>query len=480
MNNYRSTSLKIGSLFLDHKNTRIPTDRRSDKQRSLLHVLLEHEDVKSLAASIAKLGLFPNERLVVLPDGKRFIVLEGNRRLAAMKLLLNPELAPTNSLVKYFRKLSATTDLAALAKIDVAIVKSRVAAGPIIAALHIGDAKRRWSSLQQARYCQELIDEGLTPFEVADNMNVTLGQVRSFLRSEKLYRVALTLDHEEHVRTKLEDSKFPLTTLDRFIDSKIARKFIGIELDDKHGFKGIVHVDRFKAVLTHVTKDIATQKGLTRQINDEKGFEKYIREANNIIPKTKIRGSFSAISLLGENEDEETLIDKKKTATGATKPKRTSSSVVPIGFNCSSKNDKVKAVFSEIKLMKIEQHRNSTGVILRVLIDTALWYFLEKEGHIKSACNHFDKTGKKRNNNPDWTPPLRDLISYSVEKRLFPGMAASGYKSVRTLASKDSNYFITVDGFNAFTHSPYVTPTEGDLRALWQRAEPMLEIILNK
>jgi hypothetical protein len=79
-----------------------------------LHELLEHEDVTGLASSIAKLGLFPNERLVVISSGKGFTVLEGNRRLASIKLLLNPELAPTSPQVKYFRKLSEKTDLSAL------------------------------------------------------------------------------------------------------------------------------------------------------------------------------------------------------------------------------------------------------------------------------------------------------------------------------------------------------------------------------
>ncbi len=130
--------------------------------------------------------------------------------------------------------------------------------------------------------------------------------------------------------------------------------------------------------------------------------------------------------------------------------------------------------------MKIVEQRNSTGVMLRVLLDIALWDFLERQGHVKAACNHFDSAGKRRSHNPDWTPPLRDLISFCVDKRLFPGMTAASYKSVRSLASKDCGYFITIEGFNSFTHNPNITPTEGDLRALWQRAEPMLEIILNQ
>lgn len=476
----RSATIRTGSLLFDPKNTRIPADRRSEDQRKLLHELLEHEDVTGLASSISKLGLFPNERLVVISSGHRFTVLEGNRRLAAIKLLLSPELAPTDTLVKYFRRLSATTDLAALGKIEVAIVQSRIAAAPIIAALHTRDSKRRWSSLQQARFYRELIDEGQSPSEIAEEIGITLGQVNGYLRAEKLYRLALSFEYDKDLRHKIEDSKFPLTTLERFLESKLGRKFIGIELDEERGFRGVVHPDRFKIVLARVVEDIATKPGMTRKINNENGFQGYISEVEPKLVKTPIRGNFDPDSLLGIEPDKSTSAEikgeKKETKPRETKP---SSSVIPKGFYCRTKNDRVRAIFHELQLMKIVDQRNSSGVMLRVLLDIALWSFLKSASHDKAVCEHFDSNGKKRLNNPDWTPPLRDLISYSVEKRVFPGMTADGYKSVRSLASRDANYIITIDGFNAFTHNPNVTPTEGDLRALWQRAEPMLEIILN-
>ena len=473
-------SPKVGSLLLDPKNARLPPDRRSEDQRELLHALLEHEDVKGLASSIAKLGLFPNERIVVIASGRRFIVLEGNRRLAAIRLLFNPELAPRDSLVKYYRKLSARANLAALTRLDVVLMPSRVAAAPIIAALHTGDAKKRWSSLQQARFYRELVDEGQTPEEIAEDVGVTLGQVRSYLRAEKLYRVALTLEYDDSVRAKIEDPRFPLTTLDRFLDSRLGRTFLGIELDESDGFRGAVHPDRFKAVLTHVAREVATKPGLTRDINKEEDWRAYIEKAKPLIPKTKMRGSFTVGVLLGDDAAESDDQDAhKKKAKVARRPPRLSTSVIPTGFVCTSRHDRVRAIFNEIKGMKIVTQRNATGVMLRVLIDIALWLFLVDQGHEKRVCDHFDGTRKKRKYDPNWTPPLRELISYSVEKRLFPGMTAAGYKSVRSLASKDAGYFLTVEGFNSFTHNPTVTPTEGDLRALWQRAEPMLEIILS-
>ncbi len=474
----KSTTIKSGSLLLDPKNSRIPPDRRSEDQRQLLHELLEHEDIKGLASSISKLGLFPNEKLIVIVSGRRFIVLEGNRRLAAIKFLINPELAPTVSLVKRFRVYSAKTDLLALGKIEVTIFQSRIAAAPILAEYHIGNSKKRWSSLQQARFYQELVDEGLTPAEVAEKVGGTIGQVRSFLRTEKLHRLALTLEYDSDIRRKIEDSKFPLTTLDRFLESKLARKFLGIELDVEQGFRGVVHPDRFKAVLARVATDVATETGLTRRINDEDDFKKYINETEPKIEKTKKRGSFNPDSLLGyeKPEGEEDKEEKKKPTPRAPKP---SPSVVPRGFSCSSKHDRVRAIFNELKSMKIVDQRNSTGVMLRVLIDIALWDFIKSEGLVKVVCDHFDSKRKNRKRNKDWTPSLRELISYAVDKKIFRGLAANDYKSVRSLVSRDTDYFITIEGFNAFTHNPSVTPTEGDLRALWQRAEPMLEIILN-
>jgi hypothetical protein len=441
--------------------------------------LLEHEDVRGLASSITKLGLFPNERLVVVPSGRRYVVLEGNRRLAAIKLLLAPEMAPDDASVRYFRKLSDKADLSALGKLEAAIVQSRIAAAPIIAALHTREAKKRWSSLQQARFYRELVDEGQTPAEVAEELGISVGQVSGYLRAEKLYRLALTLDYSDDVRRAIEDAKFPLTTLERFLESKVGRSFLGIELDDEQGFRGVVHPERFKAVLGVVTEEIATKNGLTREINDEKGFLGYIAKVEPKIAKTKVRGSFDPDSLLdGEASNPPVVIADKQKPKPA-RPEKPSTSVVPRGFACRTKHERVRAIFDELKAISISAQRNSTGVMLRVLLDIALWSFLKSEGHVSAILTHFDPTGKKRSNNPDWTPALRDLISYSVDHRVFAGMTADGYKAVRSLASKDALYFITIEGFNAFTHNPYVTPTEGDLRALWQRAEPMLEIILN-
>ena len=63
---------------------------------------------------------------------------------------------------------------------------------------------------------------------------------------------------------------------------------------------------------------------------------------------------------------------------------------------------------------------------------------------------------------------------------MLPGVAADGYKSVKLLLSGKGDDVLTIDGFNQFTHNRFVTPTEAELRELWARAAPMLEVILNE
>ena len=470
--------MKVGNLLLDPRNTRIPTAHQTDDQRALLHELATHEDVASLAKSIARVGLFPHERMVVMRQGRSYLVLEGNRRLAAIKFLLNPELAQTDAQVRRYRQLARTTDFASLTAVDVVIVNNRLEAARIIAALHTKNPKRRWEAVQQAQFYREMVDGGLTPTEVAQELGVTVGQVRSYLRSEKLYRVALTLDFPDAVRKKLEHRRFPLTTLDRFLESKKGQAFLGIKLDDEHDFVGKVHPDRFRVVLRKVAADVATVSGLTRKINNEQDVERYVSEAQQGLPKTKIRGKFKPTLFLGgeEKDEVEKKKDEKPKKKRRTKP---SKSVIPTGFTCTTRQSKVRALFDELKKLDVAKQRNSSGVMLRVLLDVALWCFYKENKRDTAVMSHYDKDGKRRKRNPDWTPSLRDLISYGAEKRIFLGMAADGYKSFRKLLARDHNWIATIDTLNEYTHNPQVQPTEPELREVWQRAEPVLEIILN-
>ncbi len=86
--------LKISELRLDHDNPRISTE---DGQINIRQALLDDQGSKiaELASDIAKFGLNPMDRMMVLrtdPKKTEYIALEGNRRTAALQILANPSL----------------------------------------------------------------------------------------------------------------------------------------------------------------------------------------------------------------------------------------------------------------------------------------------------------------------------------------------------------------------------------------------------
>lgn len=100
--------IRVEQLQLDAHNPRLAAVLNGTSPKELLRVLWNEMAVDEIALSIAANGYFPQEPLLVIPEREnhkdplkdKFIVVEGNRRLAAVTLLLNnalrEELKATN------------------------------------------------------------------------------------------------------------------------------------------------------------------------------------------------------------------------------------------------------------------------------------------------------------------------------------------------------------------------------------------------
>src|SRR5262245_20649142 len=95
----------LGLLRPDPRNPRLPARLAEATDTELLTYLSRHYDVLPLAESIANFGYFASEPLVVIPaeagrDPQQeadipLVVVEGNRRLTALKGLLDEEVRRT-------------------------------------------------------------------------------------------------------------------------------------------------------------------------------------------------------------------------------------------------------------------------------------------------------------------------------------------------------------------------------------------------
>lgn len=81
---------KISDLHFDYENPRLAEYgiNEATPEDEILKILWEAMDVRELVQSISASGFFSHEALIVAKEDGRNIVIERNRRLAAVKVLL--------------------------------------------------------------------------------------------------------------------------------------------------------------------------------------------------------------------------------------------------------------------------------------------------------------------------------------------------------------------------------------------------------
>ena len=87
--------LEIKDLKFDGRNPRLTefSDSPIKDEREIIRILWENMDVRELVMSISASGFFRHEPLIVTKESGQYVVIEGNRRLAAVKLLTDSDLS---------------------------------------------------------------------------------------------------------------------------------------------------------------------------------------------------------------------------------------------------------------------------------------------------------------------------------------------------------------------------------------------------
>ncbi|MFD2016916.1 ParB N-terminal domain-containing protein [Vibrio olivae] len=99
--------IPLNSIKLDQQNVRFGGDVAQSQREAIELMMADVEDIKKLvklSEHIAQNGLDPTELQLVYPESEdSYVVIEGNRRLTALKMLQNPLLCPVEKYVRSFR-----------------------------------------------------------------------------------------------------------------------------------------------------------------------------------------------------------------------------------------------------------------------------------------------------------------------------------------------------------------------------------------
>ena len=159
--------LPMHQLRLDPLNPRLPEAYQGASETQLLEYIAETYSGIEVARSIALHGYFHSEPLIVISETEdSCIVVEGNRRLVALRILAQPDLAAELDDADEWRNLADEADLPE--RIPVVIARDRQSVAPIIGYRHISGIEP-WEPYPKARFIASLVvDENLEFQAVAD------------------------------------------------------------------------------------------------------------------------------------------------------------------------------------------------------------------------------------------------------------------------------------------------------------------------
>jgi len=170
--NYIDTKL----LDFDPENPRFyRLNEKAGSEGAVVEEMLDDESVQDLMLSIGEQDYFPGEPLLVVKTGKKFIVVEGNRRLAAVKLLNNEIASPK----KKERSVKLIQDEATYkpTSLPCLVYKKREDVLRYIGYRHITGVKE-WDALSKAKYLKELSEtfyQGVTNDKLLKSLAKEIG-----------------------------------------------------------------------------------------------------------------------------------------------------------------------------------------------------------------------------------------------------------------------------------------------------------------
>jgi hypothetical protein len=437
---YPIQDILLAHLYLDAEN---PRHDVVTSQVAAMRTMLSHDDraeaeIVRIADHIISDGLNPGEQAWVMKlegTDNDFVVLEGNRRLTALKLLDEPERLPStvkSSTKKRINELSEAFHLDPIESITCVVFPNREEANRWIRLKHTGEnggvGTVQWNAIDVARF------------------NERFGTTSPSLQAINFVREHGGLSDEDLARLP----RLPITNLDRLLNTPAVRERLGVEFVDGGLHTRLPH-DQVVKGLTRVVRDIARRDIKVGDIRSRDQREDYATRVANE-EKIEYSGAESKARALGSDGGGQT-----GTATKAKRVRPVSTArktVVPPSFALSIADDRVNRIFRELRQLKVDQFPNAAAVLLRVFLE------LSVDRYIDAAGLAVDQRSK-----------LRIKIEAVSDHMESVGLLSRDQlKPVRTAAS-DKNRPFSVDTLHAYVHNPLMTPKADTLKQTWDEMQ---------
>lgn len=228
---FKFDRIALSLILLDDRNPRIVTQEKLATQDEIVAYLFEYEGLADFLKLIAAEGRNHGaERPYVVKEGKGYVVVEGNTRIAAYKLLTGQLTAPGQFADAVPHIPQSVRD--ELVSVDVSIAPNRDSLMTIMARAHFGRGdKSRWGYLGSRKAVHDDWVAGKSIPQLAHVFGRTQAGVRDLLIEYILYLECLKLDWTPAEKEILLKPSIEFNPPVRFLQSTGHKQLVGIELD---------------------------------------------------------------------------------------------------------------------------------------------------------------------------------------------------------------------------------------------------------
>jgi hypothetical protein len=437
-----TADIEVAKLRLDLRNPRLPDE--PDSQREAFEHMSDVQGSKLLALCkhIARHGLSPAQRFIVIPDDdNQFIVLDSNRRLTALRALEQPDLVQgqfNETEMRLLRQLADTYEPPE--DVPCVVFSKREDADVWVELLHEGESDGAglvaWSAQQKVRH------------RARSGTKAVHLQVLEFVRNGG----SLSPDTVK----RYDRGTYPVSTLERALTTPHVRQKLGIELEDGQVLTKYPKSEVLKG-LAKLVDEIGTGTVKVAQfmtVGDRVAYIDRFKDEQLPDPSTQA----DAAAILGEAPDK----PRGKQAVGKGTEKKHStarSKLIPAEFTIIIGTSRLNDIYIELKRkLRVDEVPNAAGILLRVFLELSVDDYVERHGVT------LPKDRK-----------LANKVGAVADHMEAQGVMTDKQALLVREAVKSDDKLTLATNLNALVHNRDMTVSGNDLKAIWTRLATFFE-----
>jgi hypothetical protein len=487
----------LDELHLDPMNVRLET-ASAQVEADIVEDLFDNENAFDLVEAIAKIGYLTHEIPIAVKRRGKYVVVEGNRRLAALKAIQNPMIVPT-----YQARISALAKSMGknrdrLASIEVLVAPNQTQADQLIAALHTSNPRKAWSPARQAAFFQAQIDAKRKYAQLVSRyptIDVADFVLRARLVNRLKEAVASEPDLVDFIGSK--DWKSGFSALTRIFESKDFRSITGIALDADGMLTTEVSAKDFDAAALLIVQGMQDRTINTRTIGTVSSprFTRLMSDIRAAVgtesPKDTSTGgdegtssgsSGGANSGAGGAESSRAGGSgnaggsRSGTSSGTKKPakkptKRQKQTTLDLGHIAASPAypNAIQLHLEELSLLNIQRLPNSAFLLMRATLEKSIKAYAEAIGVPDIGATKHGLNGRAQ---------LHNCLNWFIDHVTINGPKTLVDPAKKVQGGRLSDYTGTRAALNALNHNHHFAVDGDDVVSAWNSIDSIMRELM--